>query len=87
MHVIQEIDNKIYAHKISFDSDIFKEHIKAFMRKHIGHWGDKQPFNGLDVAIGFYNSVLDNFTTYELKKCSSDDNVYDNKYFWYLSYW
>ena len=81
------IENKIYAHKISFDSDIFEEHIKVFMRKHIEHWGNKQPFNGLDVAVGFYNGVLENFTKYELKKCSPDDNVYDNKYFWYLSYW
>ena len=87
MHVIQEIENKIYAHKIYFDSDIFEEHIKVFMRKHIEHWGNKQPFNGLDVAVGFYNGVLENFTKYELKKCSPDDNVYDNRYFWYLSYW
>ena len=87
MHVIQEIDNKIYAHKIDFNTRIFEKHIKEFMRKHIGHWGDKQPFNGLDVAVGFYNGVLENYTKYELKKCSPDDNVYDNKYFWYQYCW
>ncbi len=39
------------------------------------------------IPYDIYNGVLENFTKYELKKCSSDDNVYDNKYFWYLSYW
>ena len=82
MRVIQEIEGEKYTHNIYFDYEIFKRNIIAFMKRHIEHWDDEYVFWGLDLAIAFYNDVLENFIKCEIKEYSPDD-VEKDKWFWY----
>lgn len=68
MRVVQNTGVKKYLHRISYDTDIFAKNIITFMKKHIKYWKSKYAFNGLDVAIAFYNDVLENYTGYGIEE-------------------
>ena len=69
MRIIKDTDGKKYIHRIKYDTDIIEKNIIAFMEKHINNWKSKYAFNGLDVAIAFYNDVLENYTSYDVEEC------------------
>lgn len=51
--------NKIYIHKMEFDTDIFQKYIKRFLTEHLATWDTASAFNGKDIVIDFYNEVID----------------------------
>lgn len=69
MRVVQNTGVKKYLHRIKYDTDIFAKNIIVFIKKHIKSWKSKYAFNGLDVAIAFYNDVLENYTSYDVEEC------------------
>ena len=58
MYVRQEYKNKSYEHIMSFDTEIFAEHITKYLRKHASNWKKKYAFNGMKEAIEFFNDIL-----------------------------
>lgn len=57
MSVTQTIGEKVHKYAYKFDSDLFKQYIIKFMQRHIDAW-DNPPFNGDDLVIDFFNSVI-----------------------------
>ncbi|MBR2142763.1 hypothetical protein [Anaerovibrio sp.] len=80
MRVVQNTGGKKYLHKIDYDTDIFEKHIIAFMEKHIKQWKSEYAFDGLDVAIAFYNEVLENSTQYDIEECPEGYDVMTDRY-------
>lgn len=50
--------NRIYIHSIDFPTDIFQEYIIKFMKSHIDTWAGTLAFNGEDIALEFYNAII-----------------------------
>ena len=51
-----------------FDSNIFKEYISKYIKKHANQWNETYAFNGDDIVIEFYNNVMENHIKSE--KCN-----------------
>lgn len=57
----------IEVHAFEFDYHIFKRNIKRFLRAHIKHWDSKYAFSGLKEGVEFYNEVIEDRRTKEVK--------------------
>ena len=81
MRVVQNTGVKKHLHRIDYDTDIFEKNIIAFMEKHIKQWRSEYAFDGLDVAIAFYNEVLENCTQYDdIEECPDGYDVMADRY-------
>ena len=54
----KEVETENRTHSFEFDSDIFKEYIIKYLRKHIKTWHEKSTLSVTDEVIDFYNAVL-----------------------------
>ena len=59
MEVEQEVNGKIEKIEYEYDSDIFKKYIMKFMEQHLLQWEKQDVFYGGDLAIDFFNDVIE----------------------------
>lgn len=59
MEVEQEVNGKIEKIEYEYDSDIFKKYIMKFMEQHLSQWEKQDVFYGGDLAIDFFNDVIE----------------------------
>ena len=68
MIVVQNCnDNTSNIHKITFDTELFKDFIKDFMTKHVAQWDSTYAFCGEEEAINFFNTIIENNTDYTIE--------------------
>ena len=82
MFVLQDMGLEKYAHRVEYDTEIFQRNIKVFMKKHMEQWDEPYAFNGLEIAVVFYNDVLEHYTKYLIRECSPDDEMNDDLMMW-----
>lgn len=58
MHVDQKNKGRTQKHICFFPSDIFEKYILKFMLLHLEQWKKEKVFYGGDIAIEFYNEVI-----------------------------
>ena len=61
-------DNNSVVHKITFDTELFKDFIKDFMTKHVAQWDSTYAFCGEEEAINFFNTIIENNTDYTIEQ-------------------
>lgn len=74
--VSQKIADKKYIHEIEFDADLFVEFLKKFMAEHLKHWDNTYAFCGEEMAVEFYNKILENAVSYEIREDNSIKEAY-----------
>ena len=58
MKVEQNINNETYHYEYEFSYDLFKSYIRVFLIEHFESWDSEYAFNGGNIVLGFYNSVI-----------------------------
>lgn len=58
MHVNQKNKGRSQEHTYFFSSDIFEKYILKFMTLHLEQWKNEEVFYGGDIAVEFYNEVI-----------------------------
>ena len=59
LYVTQEKRGICHEYTYSFPSEIFEKYILKFMKRHFEQWKSKEVFYGGDIAIEFYNEVIE----------------------------
>lgn len=57
-------------HEYHFPCDVFKQHITAYMKKHILQWDRNCVFYGGELVVRFFNDVLQTATSHAI--CDPD---------------
>ena len=83
MSVIQKFDDKKFSHFITFDTELFVAFFKKFMAAHLAQWDSNIAFCGEEIAVEFFNAVLDNAVSYDIneiqnKEATDVDDEYED---------
>ena len=79
MSVIQEVADKKFSHFITFDTELFVDFIKKFMTAHIAQWDKNTAFCEDEMAVEFFNTVLDNAISYDIHEVVQEEEEMDNE--------
>lgn len=56
------------VHKITFDTELFKDFIKDYLTKHMAQWDSTYAFCGEEEAVNFFNTIIENHTDYIIEE-------------------
>lgn len=59
MHVTQKKQGSCHEYTYFFPSEIFEKYLSKFMQLHLQQWEKEEVFYGGDIAIEFYNEVIE----------------------------
>lgn len=76
MDVTQKKDTAMRILRYRFNTEIFKKHIKSYLKKHIANWDNLYAFDPEDEIVDFYNDIIENHqevTTIESRVLSENE--------------
>ena len=68
LYVTQEKNGICHEYTYSFPSEIFEKYLSKCMYRHLKQWKSEEVFYGGDIAVEFYNEVIE--LTGKQKSCS-----------------
>ena len=60
-------DKEKYTHKIVFDTHLFVNFIKRYMKAHLEQWDSTYAFCGEAMAVEFFNTIINNHLSYQIE--------------------